>query len=157
SAYPDPYFQALAFGDIYWDEIVSINPAGEAEVYDISVPGKANFVANDLIVHNSTILLGVSALLSQTAGRVLYVSGEESARQIKIRADRMHIETEDLYLLAETNLTAIFEHVQQLNPTVLIIDSIQTTYTDESESSPGSVTQVRECGNRLQHLAKSSG
>ncbi|MBZ0279203.1 MAG: DNA repair protein RadA [Anaerolineae bacterium] len=157
TAYPDPYLQALAFGDVYWDEIVSITPSGEEEVYDISVPVNANFVANDLIIHNSTILLGISALLSQTAGTVLYVSGEESARQIKMRADRMHIESDDLYLLTETNLTSIFEHVQQINPTILVIDSIQTTYIEEHESSPGSVTQVRECASRLQHLAKSSG
>jgi DNA repair protein RadA/Sms len=121
------------------------------------VPGSIVLLGGEPGVGKSTILLGVSALLSHSAGRVLYVSGEESARQIKLRADRMHVESDELYLLTETNLTAIFEHVQQLNPTILVIDSIQTTYTDESESSPGSVTQVRECGSRLQHLAKSSG
>lgn len=121
------------------------------------VPGSIILLGGEPGIGKSTILLGVSALLSQTAGTVLYVSGEESARQIKMRADRMHIESDDLYLLTETNLTSIFEHVQQINPTILVIDSIQTTYIEEHESSPGSVTQVRECASRLQHLAKSSG
>ncbi len=121
------------------------------------VPGSIVLLGGEPGVGKSTILLGVCGLLAETVGTVLYVSGEESARQIKMRADRMHIKSDDLYLLTETNLSVILQHVQQLNPTILVIDSIQTTYTDESESSPGSVTQVRECGNRLQHLAKSSG
>jgi len=121
------------------------------------VPGSIILLGGEPGIGKSTILLSVSALLAQTAGTVLYVSGEESARQIKMRADRMHIESDDLYLLTETNLTSIFEHVQQINPMILVIDSIQTTYIEEHESSPGSVTQVRECASRLQHLAKSSG
>jgi DNA repair protein RadA/Sms len=157
AAYPEPYFQALAFGDVYWDEIISIMPAGEEEVYDLSVPGKANFVANDLIVHNSTMLLRAAGLLAHTAGTVLYVSGEESARQIKMRADRLGLQADSLFLLTETNLAIILEQVQKLRPAVLVVDSIQTVYTADSESSPGTVTQVRECASRLQHLAKSSG
>lgn len=121
------------------------------------VPGSILLLGGEPGVGKSTLLLQICALLAQTIGTVLYVSGEESARQIKMRADRMHIQSDDLYLLTETNLANIFEYVQQLNPMVLIIDSIQTTYTEGSESSPGSVTQVRECASRLQHLAKSSG
>ena len=121
------------------------------------VPGSIILLGGDPGIGKSTILLGVSALLAQTAGAVLYVSGEESARQIKMRADRMGLEADDLFLLTETNLGNIFEHVQQVKPTILVIDSIQTMYIEESESSPGSVTQVRECASRLQHLAKSSG
>jgi DNA repair protein RadA/Sms len=157
SAYEDTRLQALAYGDVYWDEIVSVTPAGEEEVYDISVPVKANFVANDLIIHNSTLLAQTSAMLAQTAGRVLYASGEESARQIKMRADRLKLQAEDLFLLTETNLKNILEHVYTIDPAVLIIDSIQTMYSEESESSPGSVSQVRECASRLQMLAKTSG
>src|SRR5262245_62824430 len=74
-----------------------------------------------------------------------------------MRADRLGLASEDLYLLTETNLGNIFEHVNQLSPTILIIDSIQTIYTEESESSPGSVSQVRECASRLQMLAKTTG
>ncbi|MCA0459023.1 MAG: DNA repair protein RadA [Chloroflexi bacterium] len=121
------------------------------------VPGSIMLLGGEPGVGKSTLLLQICALLAQTVGTVLYVSGEESARQIKMRADRMKIESDDLYLLTETNLASIFEHVQSINPTILIIDSIQTVYTEESESSPGSVSQVRECASRLQHLAKSSG
>jgi DNA repair protein RadA/Sms len=121
------------------------------------VPGSMILLGGDPGIGKSTIMISISNLLAQSAGVVLYVSGEESARQIKMRADRLGLQAEDLFLLTETNLSSIFEHVQQLNPTILVIDSIQTTYTDESESSPGSVTQVRECASRLQHLAKSSG
>jgi DNA repair protein RadA/Sms len=121
------------------------------------VPGSLILLGGEPGIGKSTILLSISALLAQTVGTVLYVSGEESARQIKMRAERMRVESDDLFLLTETNLSQIMEHVQQVNPTILVIDSIQTTYTDEHESSPGSVTQVRECASRLQHLAKSSG
>ena len=105
----------------------------------------------------STLLLQASALLSNQHGTVLYVSGEESARQIKMRADRLKLKAPDLHLLTETNLSRIFEHVQQLQPIILIIDSIQTTYTDALDSSPGLVSQVRECASRLQGLAKTEG
>lgn len=121
------------------------------------VPGSLILLGGDPGIGKSTLLLEVSALLSQTAGTVLYVSGEESARQIKMRADRLGVQADDLYLLTETNLSSIFEQVNRLNPAVLVIDSIQTTYIEESESSPGSVTQVRECASRLQQLAKASG
>ncbi len=121
------------------------------------VQGSIILLGGEPGVGKSTLLTQISAILAQTIGRVLYVSGEESAWQIKMRADRLSIQSDELYLLTETNLTTILEHVQELKPTILIVDSIQTTYTDEHESSPGSVTQVRECGSRLQHLAKSSG
>jgi DNA repair protein RadA/Sms len=121
------------------------------------VPGSLILIGGEPGVGKSTLTAQVSALLANELGNVLYVSGEESARQIKMRADRLGLEAENLYLLTETNLGNILEHVQRLNPVVLVIDSIQTTYIDESDSSPGSVTQVRECASRLQSLAKSSG
>ena len=164
NAYPNPHLQALAFGDIYWDEIEGITPAGKAKVYDLSVPESENFVANDLIIHNSTLLLE-TALRMTSQGTVLYVSGEESERQIKMRADRLlKNETkadlpilEDLFLVTETNLSTILEHVTETKPRLLIIDSIQTVYLPELESSAGSVSQVRESASRLRELAKSSG
>ena len=157
AAYPDAYFEALANGDVYWDEITQILPDGEAPVYDITVAQNANFVANDLIVHNSTLITQVCNAIAAENTRVLYVSGEESAQQIKLRADRLGLAADELFLLTETNLGDIMEHVRQNDPTVLVIDSIQTVYSDESESSPGSVSQVRECGSRLQNLAKTTG
>jgi DNA repair protein RadA/Sms len=120
------------------------------------VPGSLILIGGEPGIGKSTLILQVCALLARDVGPVLYVSGEESARQIKMRADRLDIAADDLYLLTETNLSHIFDHVLALNPAVLVIDSIQTTYTDESESSPGSVSQVRECASRLQTLAKSS-
>lgn len=144
-------------GDVYWDEINSITPAGEAPVYDLSVNNNHNFVANDLIIHNSTLLLQVAIVLAQSAGKVLYVSGEESTRQIKMRAERLNLNAEDLYLVTETSLESILEHAQNLQPSVMIVDSIQTTYSDDKPSSAGTVSQIRECAARLQMLAKTTG
>ncbi|HLV36125.1 MAG TPA: DNA repair protein RadA [Spirillospora sp.] len=121
------------------------------------VPGSIILIGGEPGIGKSTLILQLCTMLAEQLGNVLYVSGEESTRQIKMRADRLGVAAESLYLLTETNLGNIFEHVQQLNPTILVIDSIQTTYIDEIESSPGSVTQVRECASRLQSLAKSSG
>ncbi len=121
------------------------------------VPGSIILLSGDPGIGKSSLLLQICGIMSDHIGTVLYVSGEESARQIKMRADRFNLKSDNLYLLTETNLGSIFEHVRQLNPVILVIDSIQTTYMDEIESSPGSVTQVRECASRLQHLAKSSG
>ncbi len=121
------------------------------------VPGSIVLIGGDPGIGKSTLLLQIGALIAQHAGRVLYVSGEESARQIKMRADRMGLSADELFLVTETNLASILEYVDQIAPLVLVIDSIQTVYTEESESSPGSVSQVRECASRLQMLAKTSG
>jgi DNA repair protein RadA/Sms len=121
------------------------------------VPGSLILIGGEPGIGKSTLILEVSALISETVGTVLYTSGEESARQIKMRADRLNLKADDLYLLTETNLGSILEQVQRLNPTILVIDSIQTTYADDIESSPGNVSQVRECAMRLQALAKSTG
>ncbi|MDX2137474.1 MAG: DNA repair protein RadA [Chloroflexota bacterium] len=141
----------------FWDEVVAVEDSGLAHCYDLCVPETHSFVANGIVSHNSTIILQSSAALANTAGRVLYVSGEESTHQIKMRADRMGLAAAELYLLTETNLSDILEHVHRLEPALLVIDSIQTIYSEESESSPGSVSQVRECASRLQMLAKTSG
>jgi len=101
-------------------------------------------------------VIELSALLANEKSPVLYVSGEESAHQIKMRADRLRLNAPDLYLMNETNLGNISAQIKALKPTLVIIDSIQTTYTDELDSSPGLVSQVRECATRLQRLAKST-
>ncbi|MDQ7025187.1 MAG: DNA repair protein RadA [Anaerolineae bacterium] len=121
------------------------------------VPGSILLLGGEPGSGKSTIMIQVASLLANEHGTVLYVSGEESSRQIKMRAERLGIHADDLYLLTETNLGNIFEHVNQLDPVVLIVDSIQTTYSEELDSSPGLVSQVRECASRLQGLAKSAG
>ncbi len=121
------------------------------------VPGSITLIGGEPGIGKSTLVLQTAAMIAEAHGTVLYVSGEESTRQIKMRADRLGIRADDLYLLTETNLGNIFEHVYELNPVLLIVDSIQTTYTEELDSSPGLVSQVRECASRLQGLAKSNG
>ena len=121
------------------------------------VPGSIILIGGEPGIGKSTLLLQTCAALAQHVGRVLYVSGEESVQQIKMRADRMDLLADDLFLLTETNLADIFEQVNRIDPAILIVDSIQTIYTEESESSPGSVSQVRECASRLQMLAKTTG
>ncbi|MCA9902765.1 MAG: AAA family ATPase, partial [Anaerolineae bacterium] len=105
------------------------------------VPGSIVLIGGDPGIGKSTLLLQSSAGLAQAAGRVLYVSGEESTHQIKMRADRMGLHADELYLLTETNLSDILHHVSRIEPALLVIDSIQTVYSEESESSPGSVSQ----------------
>lgn len=121
------------------------------------VPGSIILLGGEPGIGKSTLILQLSALMADSVGTVLYVSGEESTRQIKMRSERLGVQSENLYLLTETNLGNIFEQVTQLNPKILIVDSIQTTYTEELDSAPGLVSQVREVASRLQTLAKSSG
>jgi len=121
------------------------------------VPGSVVLIGGDPGIGKSTLLLDAAAKMADKTGPVLYVSGEESAQQIRMRADRLGLHPENLYLVTETGLEAILEHVGGLNPQVLVVDSIQTTFTEALESSAGSVSQVRECANRLRELAKSSG
>ncbi|MEP7294472.1 MAG: DNA repair protein RadA, partial [Chloroflexota bacterium] len=121
------------------------------------VPGSITLIGGDPGIGKSTLIIQVCAALANSIGKVLYVSGEESVQQIKMRADRMGLSSQDLFLLTETNLADIFEQINRIDPTVVVIDSIQTIYTEESESSPGSVSQVRECASRLQMLAKTTG
>jgi len=117
------------------------------------VPGSLVLIGGDPGVGKSTLLLQMSAGLAQE-GTVLYISGEESAQQIKLRATRLGIATDQLFVLTETNMTAILEHVRQMAPRFLVVDSIQTVYMEELQSAAGSVSQVRECAARFQEVAK---
>lgn len=106
--------------------------------------------------------IGKSTLVLQTVLglknlRTLYVSGEESSRQLKLRADRLVQEAPDCYILCETNLEKIFSHAEKVEPDLMIIDSIQTIFTELIESSPGSISQVRECSAAILKYAKESG
>jgi DNA repair protein RadA/Sms len=156
-AYPSAYLRSLAYGDIYWDEIESITPAGEERVYDLTVPGAANFVANDLIVHNSTLMLQAAGDFANTIGQALYVSAEESTQQIKLRAMRMGLDPERLLVYSETNLDAILEQINNLRPQLVVVDSIQTVYLEDLTAAAGSVSQVREGALRLLRMAKDTG
>jgi DNA repair protein RadA/Sms len=118
------------------------------------VPGSLVLVGGDPGIGKSTLLLQVASLLTE-GGDVLYVSGEESAQQIKMRARRLGIESDCLYILTETNLGAIVAHIQQLRPRMAIVDSIQAVYLEGLTSAAGSVSQVRESASQLMHLAKS--
>jgi DNA repair protein RadA/Sms len=121
------------------------------------VPGSITLISGDPGIGKTTLLTQIAAMIAQAVGRVLYVSGEESSRQIKMRAERLGITADELFLVTETNLAAIMEHVQNVQPRMLIVDSIQTTYSDDKPSSAGTVTQIRECASRLQMLAKTTG
>ena len=118
------------------------------------VPGSLVLIGGDPGIGKSTLLLQVSALLSDGGDKVLYISGEESAQQIKMRAKRLGLSPDNLYVLMETNLHAILGHVEQLQPTIMVVDSIQTVYLDELTSAAGSVSQVRECAARFMRVAK---
>ncbi len=121
------------------------------------VPGSLVLTGGDPGIGKSTLLLQVAALVARTHGRVVYVSGEETLHQIKLRAERLGIKGEGLYLLAETDLGIILSQVEELSPGLVVIDSIQAVYIPELEATPGSITQVRECTMRLMHWAKNSG
>lgn len=107
-------------------------------------------------IGKSTLLLQICNSLCQ-GRRVLYVSGEESERQLKLRAERLHVAPESLYILSETRLSDILESIDALKPDILIADSIQTLYNEVNESSPGSISQVKDCTMALLQLSKSNG
>ncbi|MCE5258110.1 MAG: DNA repair protein RadA [Chloroflexi bacterium] len=121
------------------------------------VPGSVVLVAGDPGIGKSTLLLQVAGLLGNGERPVLYVSGEESEQQVKMRAERLGISAPQLYLLADTDLERINQQIQTLHPLLAVVDSIQSVRMEGIESSSGSITQVRECANALLHLAKSLG
>jgi DNA repair protein RadA/Sms len=121
------------------------------------VPGSVVLVGGEPGIGKSTILLQVAGRLEAAEKPTLYVSGEESAFQVKLRADRLEEAAGSVTLLAETELDSILLRAAELAPRVLLIDSIQTVYTPELEGAPGNVGQVRECAARLQRFAKQTG
>jgi DNA repair protein RadA/Sms len=120
------------------------------------VPGSLVLISGDPGIGKSTLLLQVSAGLTGQGGKVVYASGEESPYQTRLRADRLGIRGEGLYLLHETDLEIILDQMEALSPALGVIDSIQTVYLGELEGAPGSVSQVRECTLRLMQWAKLS-
>ncbi len=118
------------------------------------VPGSVVLIGGDPGIGKSTLLLQASDALSQNYGDVLYVSGEESVSQTKLRATRLGVTSDTLYVLCENNLEQIEKHIEAQKPKVVIIDSIQAVYLSSIQSAPGSVTQVRECTGHLLICAK---
>ncbi len=118
------------------------------------VPGSLILVGGEPGIGKSTLLLQVSGSIAQHVGSVLYVSGEESIEQVKMRAERLDIAGDRLYLLAAIEMEVIAEAVQRLKPSLVIIDSIQTVIASHVTSAPGSISQVRECTLQLMHVAK---
>ena len=120
-------------------------------------------VAGSLVLVGGAPGIGKSTLLLQICNslcsdrKVLYVSGEESERQLKMRAQRLHVAPESLYILSETRLSDIVESAEEIKPDILIVDSIQTLYNELNESAPGSISQVKDCTMALMQLSKQSG
>ena len=152
-------------------EIKSIRDivSGEKERYDTGinelnrvlggglVKGSLTLISGDPGIGKSTLLLQTANNISKKYGKVIYISGEESEEQIKIRAERLGINSIDLYIVSETNLDVIEILIDQLNPTFVIIDSIQTIYKEGVSSAPGSVSQVKECSNSIMRIGKNKG
>ncbi|QIK61375.1 DNA repair protein RadA [Dysgonomonas sp. HDW5A] len=119
------------------------------------VPGSLILLGGEPGIGKSTLIL--QTVLNLNSQKTLYVSGEESVRQLKLRADRINEKSQNCYIVCETNLQQIFVHIQNTKPDLVIIDSIQTIFTDLIESSPGSVAQVRECSAAILKFAKETG
>lgn len=158
----------LALGLSSGSEPVSISQVDESEGHRFStgsdelnrvlgqglLPGSLSIIVGDPGVGKSSLTLKVCANVAQNNGKVLYVTGEESTRQIKIRANRLGAIHDGLYVLSETNLEVIEKHALELKPALLVIDSIQTVFRPDIASAPGSISQVRESAVQLLRLAK---
>ncbi len=121
------------------------------------VPGSLTLVGGQPGIGKSTLLLQVSQSLAKKGLKVLYVSGEESAAQTSLRAKRLGVDSDNLYILSETLVGHICDVAKEMKPDLLIVDSIQIVYKGEIQSAPGSVSQVRECTTQFMHFAKSEG
>lgn len=118
------------------------------------VQGSLTLVGGDPGIGKSTLLLQICQYIGESDKKILYVSGEESAQQIKLRATRLNITTKNLLLLSETNFNIIENTIKEISPDLVIIDSIQTVFLDDLSSAPGSVTQVRECTAKIMRIGK---
>ncbi|MDE1548585.1 DNA repair protein RadA [Jeotgalibaca caeni] len=151
--------EAVSIQDIKIEDVPRI-PTDMEEVNHVLgggiVPGSLMLIGGDPGIGKSTLLLQVSAQINNKNISVLYVSGEESATQIKLRAERLGVKGADFYIYPETNLDAIAQTIERVKPKLVIIDSIQTMIKPDNESSAGSVSQVRETTQELMRIAKSN-
>ena len=147
TALPDIEISSLARVSTTFGEIDRVLGGG-------IVPGALMLLGGDPGIGKSTLLLQVSQKVADTVGTVLYASGEESQLQLKLRAERLHINSERLKVIADTDLDHILEQADAMTPSLLVIDSIQTMYTGDIDAAPGSVSQVRECTSRLLRFCK---
>jgi len=151
---------AVAFNDIEPQDDLRVS-SGVTEFDRVLgggiVPGTLVLIGGDPGIGKSTLLLQVADRLSGASTVVIYVSGEESERQIKLRGDRLGVTAKNLYLLPETNLEKIFHEIDRLQPGAVIVDSIQTVFASAIEAAPGSISQVREVAHQFLLLAKNRG
>ncbi len=144
---PTAGFQRL---EVYTGELARVLGGG-------LVPGSVVLIGGDPGIGKSTLLTQVAAHFAAAVAPALYVSAEESAQQIKLRAERLNLRHDDLFVYAETSLDAVLHQIRAMRPGLVIVDSIQTVYLDDLTSAAGSVSQVREGALRLMHLAKELG
>ena len=121
------------------------------------VPGSVTLIGGDPGIGKSTIILQALSSVAKRGVPCLYVSGEESASQIKLRADRMGIRESNLLIVTENSVERILDHIKKTKPQVVTVDSIQTTYTSEIQSAPGTISQIRDSAGKLMYLSKASG
>jgi len=118
------------------------------------VPGSLILIGGEPGIGKSTLLIQLAAIFAETNKPVAYISGEESVNQIKLRTERLNINSHGLFVLPETNLLAVLEHLEKLSPQLIVIDSIQTMYSEDVAGVPGSISQIRQCTLQLMHWVK---
>lgn len=157
----DPAALPVLLSDVSFDDGTKHFPIGIAELDRVLggglVPGSAILVGGDPGIGKSTIVLQAFGMLSEKFDKILYISGEESAAQIKMRAERLGIDSRNIYIFTENCLELLLDQVAKLQPSIIAVDSIQTIYSQEIASAPGTISQVREAAGRLIQMAKSKG
>ena len=154
-----PSSEPVMLQEIYYDDVLRVD-TGIPELNRVlgggMVPGALMLLAGDPGIGKSTLTMQLAGNIRMQE-HILYVSGEESRQQLKMRAQRLGVATEQLYILTENNLSVIEKHIEKIQPGLLILDSIQTVYLPEITSAPGSVSQLRECTGKLLQWAKGLG
>lgn len=154
-AYDHQKLRALAYGDVHWDEVRRITSCGEEPVYDISVPGDESFVANDIVVHNSTLLLATANAIAQGKRSCMYASGEQSASDVGLIAKRLNALNDRCTILGnEGDIYKIVSEAERRKPTLLIVDSVQTAFISDIGGDVGSPEQIKGVINWVQSFCK---